>query len=207
MWLMLKINKLIDYTRQTVVRHLTDKTDSCETLDTQDRQLWDTWHTRQTVVRHLTHTKIGRKRNRTGVGSVEPMNYSTFNYNFILLVIYLFLRFWIFFFFNYLFCTPSPHLSTNIVYSQILEVWRRHRRRRGRRRRRIKVHLKIHGTKLYYTYNHLKLLMIVCIVLIWFILSFLQESGILDATFKVSWKIKNKIIKLVLVKNQLFKQI
>ena len=83
-------------------------------------------------------------------------------------------------------------------------------------------------SKLYYTYNILRLLMIVCIVLIFFfffqclyrqgspgevlyggggvrgqdsilfLLTFLQESGNLDAIFKVKRKI-NKIHKFVLV--------
>ena len=46
----------------------------------------------------------------------------------------------------------------------------------------------------------LMLLMIVCIVLIWFLLNLLQESGNLDAIFKVRrQKKKDKIIKLVLL--------
>ena len=52
----------------------------------------------------------------------------------------------------------------------------------------------------------------VCTVLIWFILTVLQESSNLDAIFIVCRKIKNKISKLVffadpppfLVKSQLF---
>ena len=71
-------------------------------------------------------------------------------------------------------------------------------------------------SKLYYTYYHLRLLMIVCIVLIWFLLTVFHESGNLDAIFIVCRKIKNKISKLVfsptpppppppiLVKSQLF---
>ena len=54
--------------------------------------------------------------------------------------------------------------------------------------------------------------MMVCTVLIWFILTVLQESSNLDAIFIVCRKIKNKISKLVfsptpppfLVKSQLF---
>ena len=37
--------------------------------------------------------------------------------------------------------------------------------------------------KLYYIYYHLRLLMIVCIVLIWFLLTVLHESGNLNAIF------------------------
>ena len=48
-------------------------------------------------------------------------------------------------------------------------------------------------SKLYYTYYHLRLLMMVCIVLIGFILNVLQESSNLDAIFIVCRKIKNKI--------------
>ena len=62
-------------------------------------------------------------------------------------------------------------------------------------------------SKLYKTYYLLRLLMIVCIVLIWFLLPFLQESGNLDVILKVRRKIKNKISKLVLVKSQLKKKI
>ena len=49
--------------------------------------------------------------------------------------------------------------------------------------------------------------MTVCIVLIWFLLTSLQESGNLDVIFKVRRKIKYKISKLFflfLVKSQLF---
>ena len=53
--------------------------------------------------------------------------------------------------------------------------------------------------KLYYTYYHLRLLMMVCIVLIWFLLTVLQESSNLDAKFIVCIKIKNKNSKLVFV--------
>ena len=52
-------------------------------------------------------------------------------------------------------------------------------------------------TKLYYTYYLFRLLMIVCIVLIWFILTVLQESSNLDVIFIVCRKIKNKISKFV----------
>ena len=54
-------------------------------------------------------------------------------------------------------------------------------------------------SKLYYTYYHLSLLIMVCIVLIWFLLNVLQESSNLDAIFIVCRKIKNKISKLVFV--------
>ena len=43
----------------------------------------------------------------------------------------------------------------------------------------------------------LRLLMMVCTVLIWFILTVLQESSNLDAIFIVCRKLKNKISKLV----------
>ena len=67
-------------------------------------------------------------------------------------------------------------------------------------------------SKLYNTYYLLRLLMMVCTVLIWFILTVLQESSNLDAIFIVCRKIKNKISKFVfsptpppfLVKSQLF---
>ena len=45
-------------------------------------------------------------------------------------------------------------------------------------------------SKLYYTYYLLRLLMMVCTVLIWFILTVLQESSNLDAIFIVCRKIK-----------------
>ena len=54
-------------------------------------------------------------------------------------------------------------------------------------------------SKLYYTYYLLRLLMMVCKVLIWFILTVLQESNNLDAIFIVCRQIKNKISKLVLL--------
>ena len=73
-------------------------------------------------------------------------------------------------------------------------------------------HLLFTVSKLYNTYYLLRLLMMVCTVLIWFILTVLQESSNLDAIFIVCRKIKNKISKLVfsltpppfLVKSQLF---
>ena len=49
---------------------------------------------------------------------------------------------------------------------------------------------------LYKTYYLVRLLMMVCTVLIWFILTVLQESSNLDAIFIVCRKIKNKISKL-----------
>ena len=58
-------------------------------------------------------------------------------------------------------------------------------------------HLLFTVSKLYNTYYLLRLLMMVCTVLIWFILTFLQESRNLDAIFIVCRKIKNKISKLV----------
>ena len=70
-------------------------------------------------------------------------------------------------------------------------------------------------TKLYNTYYLLRLLMMVCTLLIWFILTVLQESSNLDAIFIVCRQIKNKISKLAfsstppphfLVKSQLFKK-
>ena len=54
-------------------------------------------------------------------------------------------------------------------------------------------------SKLYYTYYNLRLLMMVCILLIWFILTVLQESSNLGAIFIVCRKINNKISKLVLL--------
>ena len=45
-------------------------------------------------------------------------------------------------------------------------------------------------SRLYYTYYHLKLLMMVCIILIWFLLTVLQESSNLDAILIVCRKIK-----------------
>ena len=74
-------------------------------------------------------------------------------------------------------------------------------------------HLLFTVSKLYKTYYLVRLLMMVCTVLIWFILTVLQESSNLDAIFIVCRKIKNKISKLVfsadppppfLVKSQLF---
>ena len=70
-------------------------------------------------------------------------------------------------------------------------------------------------SKLYYTYHLLRFIMMVCIVLIWFILTVLQESSNLGAIFIVCRKIKNKISKLVflpttpspfLVKSKLFER-
>ena len=58
-------------------------------------------------------------------------------------------------------------------------------------------HLLFTVSKLYNTYYLLRLLMMVCTVLIWFILTVLQESSNLDAIFIVCRKIKNKISKLV----------
>ena len=55
----------------------------------------------------------------------------------------------------------------------------------------------LHSPKLYYTYYLLRLFMMVCTVLIWFILTVLQESSNLDAIFIVCRKIKHKISKLV----------
>ena len=43
-------------------------------------------------------------------------------------------------------------------------------------------------SKLYYTYYHLMLLMLVCIVLIWFLFTVLQESSNPDAIFIVCIK-------------------
>ena len=54
-------------------------------------------------------------------------------------------------------------------------------------------------SKLYYTYYHLMLLMMVCIILIWFLFTVLQESSNLDAIFIVCRKIKKLISKLVFV--------
>ena len=51
--------------------------------------------------------------------------------------------------------------------------------------------------KLYYTHYHLRLLMMVCIVLIWFLFTVLQESSNIDAIFIVCRQIKNKISKLL----------
>ena len=48
-------------------------------------------------------------------------------------------------------------------------------------------------SKLYYTYYHLSLLIMVYIVLIWFLLNVLQESSNLDAIFIVCRKIKIKL--------------
>ena len=69
-------------------------------------------------------------------------------------------------------------------------------------------------SKLYNTYYLLRLLMMVCTVLIWFIFTVLQESSNLDAIFIVCRKIKIKFSKLVflptpppfLVKSQLKKK-
>ena len=58
-------------------------------------------------------------------------------------------------------------------------------------------HLLFTVSKLYKTYYLVRLLMMVCTVLIWFILTVLQESSNLDAIFIVCRKIKNKISKLV----------
>ena len=54
-------------------------------------------------------------------------------------------------------------------------------------------------SKLYYTYYHLRLSMIVCIVLIWFFFTVLHESGNLDAIFIVCRKIQNKISNFFLL--------
>ena len=58
-------------------------------------------------------------------------------------------------------------------------------------------HLLFTVSKLYKTYYLVRLLMMVCTVLIWFILTVLQESSNLDAIYIVCRKIKNKISKLV----------
>ena len=47
------------------------------------------------------------------------------------------------------------------------------------------------ASKLSYTFYLLILLRIVCIVLLWFVLTFLQESGNLDAIFKIRRRRKN----------------